>query len=359
MPVNPAQPTTKPQRIAVFRALQLGDILCAIPALRALRAWAPRSHVTLIGLPWAAELVPRFRRYVDDFVPFPGFPGFPERDAAIEAFFGFLHAMRRREFDLVLQLHGSGRFSNPLVALFAAKQYVGFGMGGERVGDAFTVVPWPEEGPELMRLLTLTEALGARTQGTGLELPLTREDWAEWEALAACAALYRRPYVCIHPGARLASRRWPLDRFAEVGRVLADDGWRVVVTGAASERDLTGELARRIGGDAICVAGLTTLGSLGALFARSTLLVANDTGVSHVAAALRAPSVIVASGSDVNRWAPLDRERHRVLWHDVACRPCACDACPVEGHPCAMGVGVDAVVANARDLLKRRLRHAA
>jgi hypothetical protein len=61
----------------------------------------------------------------------------------------------------------------------------------------------------------------------------------------------------------------------------------------------------------------------------------------------------------VKRWAPLDAARHRVLWHDVACRPCAFDACPV-GHPCALGVGIESVVAEARRLLNEgNIRHAA
>jgi ADP-heptose:LPS heptosyltransferase len=101
------------------------------------------------------------------------------------------------------------------------------------------------------------------------------------------------------------------------------------------------------------LAGRTTLGGMAAIVARSRLLVSNDTGISHVAAGLRHPSVIVASGSDVARWAPLDRDLHRVLWAEAACRPCGFDRCP-HGHRCARDVTPRSVLAAIDDQLRRR-----
>jgi ADP-heptose:LPS heptosyltransferase len=86
------------------------------------------------------------------------------------------------------------------------------------------------------------------------------------------------------------------------------------------------------------------------LLAHARLLVCNDTGVSHVAAAVATPSVVICSGADPGRWAPLDHDRHRVLYADVACRPCAHLACPIAGHPCAQQVGSEQVLAAATAL---------
>jgi ADP-heptose:LPS heptosyltransferase len=343
----------RPRRIAIFRALALGDMLCAVPALRALRAHAPGARITLIGLPWARSFVERFGAYVDDLLPFPGFPGYPEQEGAIAPFLDFLRGAREQRFDLAIQLHGSGELTNRIVALLGAKRVAGFVPKASN-GD---FLPWPEKENEVRRYLLLMQHLGVASKGEHLELPLTWTDWELWEELAERHRLPPGAFVCIHPGARLRSRRWPAARFAALGGALAHDGWTVAITGSAAEAQLTAGIAAQIPG-AVDLTGETTLGSLAALLAKSALLVCNDTGVSHVAAAVGVPSVVVASGSDVRRWRPLDERLHPVVWQDMPCRPCLHDVCPV-GHGCALGVSVERVLAEARRMLNERIRHAA
>jgi ADP-heptose:LPS heptosyltransferase len=365
MRIDPWNPP--PERIAVFRALQLGDMLCAVPALRALRAHAPHARITLVGLPWAQSFVDRFHAYVDDLLPFPGYPGYPEHEGTIPAFLDFLGAARAKRFDLAIQLHGSGELTNRIVKVLEARKTVGF--VSDRPGSSATArnpeadpdiaVAWPDEVNEIHRYTRLMEAIGVPLRGEHLELPL---DWTDWELYGELLDRHRLPegrFVCIHPGARLLSRRWPIERFAAVGNALARDGWQLVVTGSPAEAPIISELLSRLPKGTHDLTGQTTLGSMAALISRGALIVCNDTGVSHIAAAMNTPSVVIASGSDVKRWRPLDAERHPVLWHDVPCRPCAFDACPV-GHHCALGVAPEAVIAEARRLLSSRdIRHAA
>lgn len=322
-------------RIAVFRALVLGDMLCATPALRAIRAAWSRAHITLIGLPWARTLAERLP-LVDDFIAFPGHPALPERPPDVAAWPGFVEQMRSRGFDLLLQMHGSGRITNALVAGWGAKRYAGFVEPGAWSPEPTLFATWPTRGHEIERLLCLTDHLGLPRQGLHLEFPLRDADRAE------AAASYPARRVCLHPGSQLPSRRWPPERFAAIGDLLADYGDEVLITGTADELPIAQAVASAMRRPARIVAGTTTLWTLGALIEGARLLVCNDTGVSHIAAALHTPSVVVSLGAEVARWAPLATTRHRVLWEPMPCRPCAYAVCPTR-HECATGLEVQRV----------------
>jgi ADP-heptose:LPS heptosyltransferase len=341
-------------RVAVFRALQLGDLLCAVPAFRALRVALPDAHIALVGLPWAADFARRFARYIDEFIEFPGHPDLPERrdGARLPA---FLAGMRARQFDLAVQMHGNGRITNPLVAQFGALQVSGFAVPGEHTAVAGCFVDWRAREHEIDRCLRLTRALGAASCGRALEFPLGQADLDELVRLENKFGFDAARTVCVHPGAQLASRRWRPGRFAEVAEAIAERGWQVVLTGTAGEAVLCEQVARSMAHPAIVLAGQTSLGAVAALISRARLLVSNDTGVSHLAAAFGTASVVVCSGADPQRWAPLDRRRHHVLWHPVRCRPCAHAHCPQgrpDDHPCADGVAAASVRAEALELLK-------
>jgi ADP-heptose:LPS heptosyltransferase len=340
--------------VAVFRALKLGDLLCAVPALRALRARWPAARITLIGLPWARALVERFPRYVDDFMAFPGFPGFPESGWSPRSSVQFLREAQQRHFDLALQLHGSGELSNPLLALLGARHMAGYYRAAAYCPDRTTFLEWRDEEHEAERGVRLLGALGVPSCGTELEAPVLESDRRELESVAAAHDLDPDTYVCVHPGAQLPSRRWYPERFAAVADALARKGLRIVVTGTAGEAPIARSLAQAMRAPAVDLAGRTTLGTLTALIDGARLLVANDTGVRHIAAARRTPCVAVACGSDVRRWGARGALQ-RVVHADVECRPCAHVRCPV-GHTCAQLVDSGVVLAAAEELLSLAAR---
>lgn len=296
-------------RVAVLRALKLGDLLVAIPALRALRRALPQAEIALIGLPWAREFAEQFPHLLDGFIEFPGWPGLPESEPRLAEIPSFLARMQREQFDLVLQLHGSGSVVNELCALFAARQTAGFFRPGDHCPDPRWFRPWPEQGLELERLLSLPAFLGFPPRGVHLEFPLSRAVIERATALTTDG----RDYICIHPGASVAERRWPANRFAEVADALAAQGYDIVLTGTDGERELTVRVASAMSAPALDLAGTTNLACAAALLKRAQLLVCNDTGVSHLAAAVHTPSVVLSTGDNPARWAPREKRRHRVL----------------------------------------------
>ncbi len=299
--------------IVVFRALQLGDLLCAVPAFRALRFAFPDSPITLVGLPWAHALVARYMHYLDDFIAFPGVPQLPEQAADVATLPGFFADVRARRFDLAIQLHGSGVRTNSIVERFGAAKTVGFRPEGapfEASGDFF---PYPRSGHEIHRLLELLAFLGIPGQGEEMELPLFDDDYQELYRLTASDGLEPGRYVCLHPGSRENSKRWPARHFAQIGDALHEAGYRVVITGSGSERALATSISRAMRYPSTNYAAPISIGALGALLNHARLLVTNDTGISHVAAALRLPSVVIFTTTDSGRWAPLDHKLHRVV----------------------------------------------
>lgn len=303
-----------PQSIAIVRALPgLGDLLCAIPAWRSLRAALPQAQVTLIGLPWAQTFVERFGRYIDNFLEFPGYPGIPEVPPPFTKLPTFLASVQQQHFDLVLQMHGSGIVSNHFTVLLGARANAGFYLPGQYCPDTARFLPYPAHEPEIWRHLQLMEFLGIPLQGVELEFPLWENDFSELYAIEEVRNLQKREYVCVHPGASVEARRWLPEKFAVVADALAARGLQVVLTGTAAEAELTQAVQDSMHFSSVNLAGCTSLGAIAALLNNARLLVCNDTGISHLAAALRVKSVVIFSASDPQRWAPLDREHHRIL----------------------------------------------
>lgn len=303
------------QRVLVFRALQLGDMLCAVPALRALRTALPSAHITLAGLPWAAQFAQRFARYIDAFIPFPGHPALPEQPADGAKLDAFLAHVRAQDFSLALQMHGSGKQSNAIVAGFGARVAAGFCSPGAQAPDGMHVVPYPSHGLEPARLLALTSWLGAAPAGFHLEFPLTPQDREELHLSGVAKGIGSRRYACIHPGARDRGKCWAPQRFAEVADRLAEEfGLEIVLTGSASEHDLASAVASHMRTPAVNAASPISIGAMAALMDDASILISNDTGVSHIAAGLGLRSVVVFSKADITRWAPADSQRHRCLW---------------------------------------------
>jgi lipopolysaccharide heptosyltransferase II len=304
------------RRIAVLRALFLGDLLCAVPAFRALRRRFPAAEITLISLPWAADLIRRLPS-VDRFLPFPGYPGIAEVEYCSERTAAFLAEARADRYDLAIQMHGDGNISNSFIAELGARMSLGYRRAPDPRLTASLLYQRDEH--EIVRWLRLIAALGppeaqpiCSPASLATEFPLTPSDITKAAKLLFVTPAF--PLVGLHPGAKAKTRRWPAERFAALADSLIDSyGADVVLTGSAAEQQLTATVRRAMHHPALDLAGQTDLGTFGALVARLDLLVSNDTGAAHMAAAVGTPSVVLFGPGRPEQWGPLDRERHQVI----------------------------------------------
>jgi ADP-heptose:LPS heptosyltransferase len=343
------EPLSGVRRIAVLRANGLGDLIFALPALEALRRAYPSSEIALLATDWHRALLEGRPGPVDRIVTVPALLGLggAGRDAAAEE--EFYARMRAERFDVAVQMHGGGRDSNPVVARLGARVTVGF-----RTPDAAALdlwLPYVYLQPEVLRYLELVALLGAAPAELEPRLAVTAADVEEADAVVRGGG----PLAVLHPGATDVRRRWPAERFAAVGRALAGDGAEVLVSGTEDERELTWEVARRSGGAARDVSGRLSLGGLAGLLSRARVVVSNDSGPLHLAAAVGAPTVGIFWGPHVVNSTLAARARHRPLAaFALECPRCRANALAGDcGHRDTLvgAVRTAEVLAAARDLL--------
>lgn len=343
------------RRIAVLRANALGDLLLALPALDSLRNAYPDARITLLARAWHADLLSGRPGPVDDVIALPPVTGVSEAAEGHPAPDGLFYELRRHRFDLAVQIHGGGRNSNPFVRRLGARVTAGLCSPDAERLDRW--LPYVYYQHEVLRYLEVAALVGGRPPGGATDafeprLAVTDADRAE-----VAHVLGEPPpgLVALHPGASDPRRRWPAERFAAVADRL---GRPVVVTGTGKERDLVEEVTAATRAPSTPVVDMLSIGGLAALYERCALVISNDTGPRHLAAAVGTPTIGIYWCGNLINAGPLTRMRHRPLvsW-TVTCPVCGASGvdpnlarCPHDVSWVAE-VSVDDVVAQAADLL--------
>ncbi|HEY7224146.1 MAG TPA: glycosyltransferase family 9 protein [Micromonosporaceae bacterium] len=313
-------------RIAVLRANALGDFIVALPALESLRAAYPNAELVLMGAPWHEETLRDRPGPVDRVVVVPACAGIREPVPAdpmpADQLPAFLQTARAERFDVALQMHGGGGNSNPIVSSLGAR--VTAGLQAAHAPPLDRNLPYDFYQPEVFRYLEVAELVGAPAVTYRPRFALCDADRQE---AARVAPPGRAGRVVLHPGANDPRRRWPAEHFASLARVLVQQGMDVVVTGTSGERELVGQVCGAAGPDVRPLVGRLTLGGLAALLARATVVVSNDTGALHLAAAVDTPVVGLFWVGNVITFAQPDRRAYRPLisWR-IHCPRCGADS---------------------------------
>lgn len=355
---RPAEALPGVERIAVLRANGIGDLMFALPALASLRAAYPAAKITLLAGPAHRELFAARPAPFDELVVVPVSGGVREEPGVNEdpqELEGFFADMRMRNFDLVLQMHGGGRNSNPF-----AKRLGGRVTAGTRTPDAETVdieLPYVYYQSEVLRCLELVELVGGPPVEVAPRLEVTEADCEQANGVLPPGP---RPLAVLNPGAGDPRRRWPTDKFARVGDVLSDTGATVAVVGAATDSELTSAVVGSMERPAHDLAGTLKLGGLAGLLSRADVMVTNDSGPLHVGAAAGAPTVAIFwCGNQINAGLPFRSWHRPVLSWRLDCPVCGLDctreSCPHQESFVA-DVPIEDVAAPALELLSASVR---
>jgi heptosyltransferase-2 len=361
-----------PESILVKPPNWLGDVVLCTPALRAIRASFPNAELCAVGNEIARAVISllgldaRFvgfdrharregARSVTPHGPGPARQAGPASAESVEAKAGggswraALSALRARRWDLGVAFAES--FSSALLLRLAgARRTVGYSTDGRRF--LLSVALRRERlglRPHLVReYMALAEAAGAKRADEVPSLDLREPLKGEARALLSRVDLAAdRPLVGLCPGAAYGpSKRWPAERFARVGRELGSQGASVAVFGSAAEVGLANEVSRTIPGSA-SLAGMTSVRLLAACLSQCAVVVANDSGAAHLAAAVGAPVVVIFGSTDASWTRPMGPRVAVVRTEDLPCVPCFGKECD-RGYACLTGVSEGDVAAAAR-----------
>jgi ADP-heptose:LPS heptosyltransferase len=305
--------------LVVLRPLGLGDFLTGVPALRALARAFP-AHRRVLAAPAVLEPLARLVDELDALVDTAPLRPLPP-------------PLRRP--DVAVDLHGRGPASHRVLLAARPRRLIAF--ANRRVPGTESFPPWVEDEHEVVRWCRLLSESGVPADPSCLDLPVPPHP-APRETEGA---------TVVHPGAAYPARRWPPERWVAVAASEAAAGRRVVVTGGPDEVAVARHVAERAGlPSGAVLAGTTDLGQLAALVGAAGRVVSGDTGMAHLATALRTPSVVLFGPEPPSRWGPPpDRPWHRAIWKGGRGDP--------HGRTpdrCLLRIGVDEVLAALADL---------
>ncbi len=344
----PRRRPSDPRRICVYRTGFIGDTVVALPAMHAIRTAYPRAHLTLLTspvegkFPGANELLANSELFDQVRVYFKSdVTGFRNRLA-------LLRNLRRENFDIWIDLPQElagpfGQLRNLLAARLTGVRW-GFGWG-----FVTTIKLWVRPQSEFLKFPNEVDKLLGIVREAGIPVAkkvkfpinLGLEERNSVDRLLG--KVEAGDLIAVAPGAKRSLSLWPVERFVTVGRHLRSRGFRVVVLGGSADASVCEAVAEGIGKETINLTGRTSLKESCEVLNRCSLLICNDSGVQHLAAAVGTPCVSIFSAHDMpGKWHPYGPE-NTVLRKTVDCHPCYRRICPYDNR-CIKLIEADEVI---------------
>ena len=322
----------------------VGDAVLAIPAMKAVRDRFPKSEITLLVRPWVAG--------VFTSAPFINRVWSEPRPSGLTDWIRISKSIREKRFDLALLFPNSFE-SAAMMFLGRIPQRVGFATDGRSWLLTNAIKPNTEKRHQVFYYLDLASAVSASVDHPSMEIQASAEEKSQARKLLDSAGISPgRRFLVLNPGAAYGSaKRWSEDRFAEAGDALASElGADVAIIGSEKERSIAERVQALMKTRAAVLNGRTSLETLIGVISESALVLTNDSGPMHIAAALGIPTVAVFGPTEHFATGPYG-PRARIVREPVDCSPCMLRDCPID-HRCMTRVSTEAVAKAARELLK-------
>ena len=319
------------RRICIIKPSALGDVVQTLPLLPVLRERFPRAHVSWVVNSSLAELLDGHPD-LNTIIPF-------DRNGTWGRWFALLRDLRRRKFDLAIDLQGLLR-TGIMTAATGAAVRVGLESAREGSNLACNCV-LPDSGrivPAHLRYWRVAEELGMGQymRVTRVHLQDEQRAWTEKQLRDLRGSQSNAPVLVIHPGARWVTKRWPVEKFSVIGaKAIRAYGFSVLILGSPDELPTAARLEsllRRFApaGKILNLTGKTTLKQLSALLQSADVCLTNDSGPMHLAAGLGTSVVGIFTCTSSIRSGP-PGNGHELVSTEVPCAASYQKKCPHSG----------------------------
>jgi lipopolysaccharide heptosyltransferase II len=346
------------KNILAVRLDSMGDVLMTGPALRTLKESSTGRTITLLTSPQGAQIAALMTE-VDDVITYEA-PWMkmssPREDSRSD--YVLAAQLGQASFDgaVIFTVYSQNAHPSAFLCFLAN---IPLRLGYSRENPYQLLTDWVQDldhqdngRHEVRRQLDLVGTIGCSTEDERLRLTVSNTAEKSMQRKLETAGIdLNKPWIAVHPGASAPSRRYPPEGFIEVGKILTQKkGLQIVFTGGQPECGLVESIQKEVGEKTVSLAGMLTLEELAALLQLTPLLISNNTGPVHMAAAVGTPVVDIYALTNPQHTPWMTP--HRVLNHDVPCKYCYKSVCPQGHQECISKVPPADVVKAAAQLLK-------
>ena len=340
------------ERVLVVRLRSIGDTVLSTPSLIALKRFLPHAAIDILLEDWVAPVLDGFP-HVDNIITL--------KRKSTSARARVARRLRSEHYDVVYNLHG-GTTATLLTRATGAKHRVGYqtyqyARLHNHVSPSSSSFWGQNKTHSVEQQLALLGWTGVPVSDRPpTQLAVTEEAAGTIAGRFHAAGLTDTPFAVIHPAASLATKQWAADKFGRVVDELAGQGLAVVVITAPDETQIIDELERNTSTPVVTLTDLS-LPQITALLARARLFVGNDSGIAHIAAAVKTPAVVIFGSSNIAHWRPwtsgVAGAAAEVVFEEMECQPCHGYFCEKFDEPeCIKRVPVERVIAAVERVLR-------